>query len=204
MSIFDCVPAIATINVLTDSTVSKMKYFTFEGHTFSPLYLAGLAEDIKYNYLKVSTSSEPYYSAVKNTIYLNFPTPKNAGQRAMIVHEATHAMFDFQGRKMDVATSESLSFIAQCMYARLSGAFNLNDPEDRLSSWDWDANGDAYYLPNDAVFKKGWEIAASILAGGVNIFAVSGRDVTEMRSAVAAHPNYKSNHLDKTDFNGYR
>jgi hypothetical protein len=28
--------------------------------------------------------------------------------------------------------------------------------------------------------------------------------VTEMRNAVAAHPNYKSNHLDKTDFNGYR
>jgi len=204
MSISDSMAAAATVGVLAGSGVAQMKYFTFEGHTFSPIYLAGLADDIKYDYLKVKKDStrdgSSGYDAYTNTIYLNFTAPANAAQRAMIVHEATHAMFDFQGRKMDIATSESISYIAQCMHARLSGAFDLSDPDSRLGSWYEDDYGDWHESIRDGVFKTGWRIAEKLLAGG----SINGADVNDMRNAVSAHPYYASTYAQKTNFNGYR
>ena len=204
MSMFNAMAAAAAVCVLKDSTVSQMKYFTFEGHTFSPIYLAGLADDIKYDYLKVKQDStkdgSSGYDANTNTIYLNFFAPSNAAQRAMIVHEATHAMFDFQGRKMDIATSESVAYIAQCMYAQLSGAFDLNDPDSRLGMWKKTSEGEWVESIRDGVFKTGWRIAGKLIGGG----SVDSSDVSDMRAAVSAHPYYASTYTQKTDFNGYR
>lgn len=205
MSVFQSMPGISTITVLAGSGVAKMKYFTFEGHTFSPIYLAGLAEEIKYDYLKVrkdaTTDGSSGYDAWTNTIYLNFSHASTIEQKGMIVHEATHAMFDFQGRKMDVATSESLSYIAQCMYVQLNKSFDATNPDDRLGSWAEDKEtGEVYETVRDAVFKTGWRIAAKIIAGG----SVDGTDVSDMRSAVSAHPYYASKYSNQTNYNGYR
>lgn len=204
MSVLQSMPGISTIAVLAGATVARMKYFTFEGHTFSPLYLAGLADDIKYDYLKVRQDStkdgSSGYDAWTNTIYVNFSFASSVTQKAMIVHEATHAMFDFQGKKMDIATSESLAYIAQCMYARLSGAFDLTNPDDRISAWVWNKDGEAVYTVNDGVFKTAWRIAGKIIDGG----SVDATDVSDMRNAVSGHPYYASTYTQKTNFNGYR
>ena len=206
MSIFQStMPTMSTISVRSGAGVAKMKYFTFEGHTFSPIYLAGLAEEIKYDYLKVKQDTtkdgSSGYSAITNTIYLNFIHASSIEQKAMIVHEATHAMFDFQGRKMDVATSESLSYIAQCMYVQLNKSFDASNPDDRLGSWaENESTGEVYETVRDGVFKTGWRIAAKIIAGG----SVDASDVSDMRNAVSAHPYYASTFTQKTDFNGYR
>ncbi len=198
-TIFDTMAEISTTTVLAGAGVAKMKYFSFEGHTFSPLFLAGLAEDIKNKYLHVSKDStkdgSSGYDAFTNTIYLNFAGATSVTQKAMIVHEATHAMFDFQGRKMDIATSESLSYIAQCMYARVNSTDP--DPEARLYSED---------AARDKVFEVGWRIAGKIIANGSSnsVYSIESSDVNDMRAAVSVHPFYASTYTQKTDFNGYR
>lgn len=205
MSVLQSMPGISTVSVLTGAGVKKMKYFTFDGFMFSPLYLAGLADEIGYNYLHVTQDStkdgSSGYDAYTNTMYLTFSHASTIEQKGMVVHEATHAMFDFQGKKMTIATSESLSYIAQCMYVRLNGSFDPTNPDDRLGSWKENSDTGEWVETNrDGVFKEGWRIAGKVIAGE----NIDADDVRVMRNAVSTHPWYTSKAADTTDYNGYR
>ena len=207
----DVLPAASTVTVLTGVGVKKLKYFDFAGFMFSPLYLSGLADDINNDYLNVrydtSKDGSSGYSAKSNTIYLNFSYASSIEQKGMVVHEATHAMFDFQGKKMTISVSESLAYIAQCMYVQLNRNFNPNDPDDRLGSWKQNKDtGEWYETKRDGVFKKGWEIAKKIIAAnssGNSVYSVTSKDVDEMKKAVKDHPWYSSSASSYADFNGY-
>lgn len=197
----------SAIAVLSGGGVKKMKYFKFDNLMFSPIYLAGLADEIRYDYLHikhdVTKDGSSGYDAYTNTIYLNFPVAVTIENQGMIVHEATHAMFDFQGKKMDVATSESLAYIAQCMYVRLNTTFDPNDPEDRLASRDKDGKKTI----RDGVFDWGWYIAGKIIAANSTptaIYSVTETDIKGMKDAVVAHPWYSAIAYNQTNYNGYR
>jgi hypothetical protein len=207
MSVLQGMTESSVINVLSGGGVKKMKYFKFGNLMFSPIYLAGLADEIGYKYLHVehdvTKDGSSGYDAYTNTIYLTFPVAVTIENQGMIVHEATHAMFDFQGKGMDIATSESLAYIAQCMYVRLNTAFDPNDPEDRLASRDKDGKKTI----RDGVFDWGWYIAGKIIAANstaTNVYSVSEGDMGNMKKAVEVHPWYSSIAYNQTNFNGYR
>jgi hypothetical protein len=196
---------VSTINVLGGAGVRKMKYFSFDGFKFSPLYLGGLTDEIRYGYLFVESSdySYNYYDAIKNTIYLKFTSAGTVQEQGMIVHEATHTMFDFQGKVMTVGVSEALAYITQCMYVRLHTSQDVIDAGIRLS----DLDNAGHPTAKDGVFQYGWDIAGKIIASSssaTSVYTVSEKDVQDMKNAVAANPNYKSNASNYTDFNGYR
>lgn len=191
---------VSVITVLAGAGVAKMKYFNFDGYVFSPLFLAGMADDIRSNYLHVKTElsadGSSSYSSTSNTLYLNFAGASTIEQKGMIVHETTHAMFDFQGKKMDIQTSEALAYIAQCMYVKLNGNYG----ENRLAKM----NNKGEALAGDEVFEIGWEIAEKILAGKDAVFSVDSADANRMKIAVSMHPFYRTNYRDSANFDGYR
>lgn len=178
-------------NVLGSSRIHKMKKFTFQGHTFDPAHLAHMHYEVTQGALNVkldtSQNSSAYYKAGSNTLYIKFVNADSVTRQALIVHETTHALFDFKAAKMDIATSESIAYIAQCLYARANSA--NSDPDARL----YDEKSS-----KDKVFEVGWEIAGKLLNGG----SLSGDDVSNMRSAVSQHPYYASKHGTTADFDG--
>lgn len=207
MSILGTMTKTSAVNVLSGGGVKNMKYFKFDNLMFSPIYLAGLADEVGYNYLHiehdVSKDGSSGYDAYTNTIYLNFPIAGSIEQQGMVVHEATHAMFDFQGKGMDIVTSESLAYIAQCLYVRSNTTFDPNDPMDRLKSEDKHGN----LTIRDGVFSWGWYIAGKIIAGNSTptaVYSVTADDVKGMKKAVETHPWYSSIAYNQTNFNGYR
>jgi hypothetical protein len=189
---FSTISKFSAINVLSGSGVGRMKKFTFEGNTFVPETLAFLAWEIKNGTLLVEYEPGKNYSSYGyglDTIYLHFGVADSISREAMIVHEATHAMFDFQGKKMDIATSESLAYIAQCLYARANDP-GSSDPDYRIYS-----EGD-----KDKVFEVGWQIAGKLLGNG----NIEPDDVTRMRDAVSIHPFYASTATASANYDGYR
>lgn len=209
MPINSILPVISTVKVLAGAGVRKMKYFSFDGFMFSPIYLGGLAHDISDGYLFIEKSDDnySYYDAIKNTIYLKFTSANTIEEEGMIVHEATHTMFDFQGKTMTIAASEALAYIAQCMYVQLNGSFDPNNPDDRLGSWEQDKlTGEWKETKRDGVFKTGWDIAKKIIAGSSTggVFEVRREDVDSMKAAVKSHPWYASKASNYTDYNGFR
>ncbi len=193
MSIESSISKIAVLEVINGTGVSKLKEFTFDGHTFSPDILRYLAMEIQVGTLDVmyetkKMGGKAIYNSTENRLYVGFWTAGSLTRQAVIVHELTHAMFDFQARKMDVATSEAIAYIAQCQYALANS--ESSDPDDRLYS-----ENEA----KDKVFEVGWRIAGKILNGG----SVDQTDITDMRGAVSGHPEYAKDATASAGYDGY-
>jgi len=178
--------------VLKGAGVSKLKSFTFDGYTFSPGILTWMATEIQLGTLDVmyepKLNGKAIYNSTENRLYVGFWSAGSISRQALIVHEVTHAVMDFQAKKVDVATSESIAYIAQCLYARANST--STDPEDRLYS-----ENDA----KDKVFDVGWKIAGKILDGGT----VEQADVRDMRQAVSGHPEYAADATASAGYDGY-
>ncbi|REJ77341.1 MAG: hypothetical protein DWQ47_13210 [Acidobacteria bacterium] len=179
-------------SVLRSSKISKIPTFTFEGHTFRPGHLSHMYHELTNSNGKLNVevdtnqSSSAYYKSATNTLYLKFVGVNTLTRRALVVHETTHALFDFKAANMDIATSESIAYIAQCCYARANSTDP--DPEVRLTG-----AGN-----KDVVFEVGWRIAGKLLGGG----SIDSTDVRDMRDAVAIHPFYSADHSTAADFDG--
>jgi hypothetical protein len=193
MSISDYLTAAAKASVayvLGSPKIGKMKKFTVSSHTFEPSHLAHMSYEARQGALnvavKTSLNGSAYYKAGNNTLYVGFYVADSITKEALIVHEATHALFDFKAAKMDIATSEAISYIAQCQYARANNTDP--DPESRL----WDEG------TKDTVFEVGWKLAGKLLNGS----SLTGSDVSEMKDAVSQHPNYAANGSVIADFDG--
>ena len=190
MSYEDVVATMSTINALKSYGVSKLRQFTFHGHLFSPGDLIGMAAEIENGNISVKYNSKlkgsAEYDSGTNTLYLGFLSINGfITRKALVVHETTHAMYDRQSKSMDIATSESIAYIAQCQYARA----NSTDPDSRLNSSDSN---------KDRVFEVGWDIAGKILNGG----SVDSTDVSNMRQAISNHPYYVKNASSNAGFDG--
>lgn len=191
MGILDLMSEVAVIGVLVGHGVSNMKGFTFESHNFAPSLLPRVAYEIQEGKIGVKYSSTigsiAIYNSTENNFYLGFLSADSESRKALVVHEATHALYDYQSATMDVATSESIAYIAQCIYARANTT--STDPNARLFSDD---------PAKDKVFEVGWKIAGKIIGGG----AIDSTDCTDMRNAVKGHPYYASEASDSAGFNG--
>lgn len=185
-----------TVAVLNSAAISKLKPFDFQGHTFSPNFLATMAWEIQNGYMSVvyepKLSGKAIYNSTENRLYVGFHIADSISRQALIVHEVTHAMFDFQGRDMDVATSESISYIAQCQYARANSS--SSDPDARLYS---------EIEAKDKVFDVAWNIAGKILGSNAKVTTVNEADVSEIRQAVSGHPEYAKDAAASAGYNGY-
>ena len=182
----------STMALLSGPGVSKMRSFTFNGYTFNPSNLPLMAYEIRDGRMGVTVDSrlidKAIYNSTENTLYVGFYAPTTLSQQALVIHEVTHAVCDFQAKKMDIATSESIAYIAQCQFARANNP--SDDPEVRLYDED-DAK--------DLVFQKGWEIAGKILDGDT----VSQEDMNEMRYYLCKHPEYAKDAKSSAGFDGY-
>ncbi|MBX7172652.1 MAG: hypothetical protein K1X72_16910 [Pyrinomonadaceae bacterium] len=188
----NAIAATSVVGVLLGHGVSNMSGFTFEGYSFSPSVLSLMAYEIRDGRMGVTYSSKigtkAIYNSTENNLYLGFLNASSESRRALVVHEVTHAVCDFQAKKMDVAQSESIAYIAQCLYARANST--SNDPDARLYSDD---------EAKDKVFEIGWRIAGKIIDGG----AVDSGDCVDMRAAVKGHPYYASNASSSAGYDGY-
>jgi hypothetical protein len=184
--VFDGIAANSVITVLLGHGVSNMKKFTFEGYNFDASALSVMAYEIRDGRMGVAYSdkmgTKAIYNSTENKLYVGFFSAESDSRKALIVHETTHALCDFQAKKMDVAKSESIAYIAQCLYARANS--NSNDPDARLYSED---------EAKDKVFEIGWRIAGKIIDGGT----------IDMRSAVSGHPYYATNASSSAGYDGY-
>ncbi len=200
MSFGSSVSKIAVLGVLSGTGFSRLKEFKFDGNTFSPEILGLLGLEIQAGTLDImyetkKMGGKAIYNSTENRLYVGFWSAGTLTRQAVIVHELTHAMFDFQAKKMDVATSESIAYIAQCQYAMANS--DSTDPEDRLyAAGDVDA---ADYELRDAVFVEGWRIAGKVLNGT----ALNADDAKKMRDAVSAHPEYAADATASAGYDGY-
>jgi len=178
------------VSFLKDSSIQKMKDFSFGGIGFSAKVFPVLAQIIDDGKIDVefdsSLKGQAAYDYAKNTLFVNFTKPEALTKKALLVHECTHAVYDCVKQKMNVQTSESIAYIAQCMYARQNapaGSPRLQNANDSV---------------RDEVFKVGWEIAGNIIEGK----SISLSEQSAMLSAVSKHPFYSGNFAASAGFNG--
>lgn len=179
-------------SVLGSANLQKIQDFSFGGHMFKTSDLAHLYHEITNPAGKLNVKVNPnqkwpaFYKAKTNTLHLKFYVASDLTKEALVVHESTHAVFDFKKAKMDIGTSEAIAYIAQCQYARANST--SNDPDVRLFD-----EGD-----DDWVFDIGWKLAGKLLGGG----SLSSSDEADMKQAVKKHSFYGKDHSHTADFDG--
>jgi hypothetical protein len=182
----------AVLGVLMLPTVFMMKPFKVNTHEFKPADLFALTTTIAMDKIHVkfdaSVAGHAEYDTGTNTFLVAFTVATTLTRKALIVHEATHALCDFKNKStMDIGESESMAYIAQCQFARLL----KTDPDPAVRLMDTPAN-------KDKVFEVGWGIAGTLLGGGLP----GASDITDMRNAVNIHPNYKGKVANNAKYNG--
>lgn len=175
--------------VLRGSDTQKIRSFAFNGKGFAPGVFPILADMIDGGSIKAehdsSKSGMAEYDYGTNTLYLGFNEATSLTRKALILHEATHAVYDMVSTKMSVADSESIAYIVQCQYARA----NNSDPSQRLTG---------NTPEKDKVFELAWEIAGKLLGGT----KPSQTDYNSLVDAVSKHPYYMGKAAADAGFNG--
>jgi len=193
MGVFDFAATEVTVAVLNGDSAAKIVDFEFDGFQFLLSQLLHMSLEITHPHggltveYNSSLNGRAEYDHDTNTLFLGFIVPDSITKGGLIVHEVTHAMFDLKQSVMDIATSESISYIVQCQFIRANYA--STGPTDRV-------NGST--PTKDKVFEVGWRLAGQALAGT----AISATDVSDMRAAVAQHPYYINKHTNAASWNG--
>lgn len=182
----------AVVNTLTGAGVHVIKPYTIRGFTLLNINFSVVAVNVSAGVTKVVYDSSEVgmaeYDTGTNTFHLGFTDANSLSRKALIVHESVHAVCDLMNlTTMDIGTSESAAYLAQCLYAR--GNSTDPDPDARLYSEDED---------KDRVFQVGWELAGTLLAGSTP----STADYDRLRDAVNRHPYYRGKAGDSARFNG--
>jgi hypothetical protein len=179
------------VNILGSSEAKKINSFTFYGKHFTVTTFANIKDLVEQGLIKVehdaTQSGRAEYDYGTNTLYFGFTSTTELSKKALVVHEAVHAVYDLVKMKMSVADSESIAYIVQCQYARA----NNPNPDERLTS------------PNkakDKVFEIGWRIAGKLL--GQDSSQLTDDDYRSMREAVSQHPLYAAKAAGDAGFNG--
>lgn len=207
MSIENTVAKYTVMGLLGSSEMSGLRSFTFEGYKFNPSNLSLMAYEIRDERMSVvfepKLKGKALYNSTENRLYLKVPMPGSLTEKALVVHEITHAVCDFQGKKMDIATSESIAYISQCMFLILNGNYDPGKPDERVGDWELDPHTGEYISgKKDKVFVHGYRIANKVINGE----SVSQEDMNEMRYAIKNHPTYnnaKCNPLASAGYDGY-
>jgi len=178
----------AVKNTLTDSTVAKIKTFSFSGIGFDIQTFPVLKTFIDSGKIKVeydsAKSGMAEYDYKTNTIITGIKIAIGYAEMGLIVHECVHAVYDVAKQKMSTAISEAIAYIVQSQYVYVA-----NGPGKRLSHSN---------ATKDLVFQYAWAIAACIQEGK----PIDKLDKSNLISAISAHPFYAKNATSDAGFDG--
>ncbi|HEY8560960.1 MAG TPA: hypothetical protein VIL74_11355 [Pyrinomonadaceae bacterium] len=181
------------VNILAGPEIQKINSFTFYGKHFTAMTFGNIKSLVESGFIKVAydekLNGQAAYDYGNNTLYLGFKNTTELTKKALVVHEAVHAVYDMVKMKMSVADSEAIAYIVQCQYARANS--NSSDPNDRLFSSN---------KANDKVFEVGWRIAGKLL--GKDSSPLTDSDYAAMREAVSQHTFYAGKAAGSAGFNG--
>ena len=127
----------------------------------------------------VAVNASAEYDSKADTFRLTFDTATVDTQIALIIHEALHASCDARGlRKMRIATSEALGYVAQCVFLRgkqvgttVSNARLFSDTDIAL----------------DLIFEHPWRLAGLALAGT----EILRGEAAPLEQAIGSYKKYK-------------
>jgi hypothetical protein len=136
------------------------------------------------------------YSSSENTLYVpsaNFLEGNVIHDKALVVHEMTHALMDYHRHNMAVRQSEAVAYLAQMMYVFNHGITST----ERLLDFSEGTGGN-----ESDIFIAAWNIAHSILTtrGGYDVAGDSGAG---LEAALARHPLYRRRADNETDYAGW-
>ncbi len=159
---------------LTSTSVSKVR-FQFAGHSITPQLFGTVRQLVNGGAIAVRSnpglSSGGRYVFGDNLFEFRFSNASGVKEKALIVHEAVHAIQDYQAKAMKTILAEAEAYLAQMIYARA----NLSSKPN--------------FGSRGRVFEVAWDIAGNVLDGKQPTDAEQAR----LRSAVRADPTY-ANH----------
>jgi hypothetical protein len=133
------------LSVLREPVVSMMDFGV--GRVFVPAtHYEWVARAIERNYITVRedpklTGSALYFWGANRIDLPAYGVRPTIGQRALIIHECTHAIVDLRKLTTQVDETEGLAYVAQALYANLQGQTHghtvSEDPHDPLSWASW-------------------------------------------------------------------
>jgi hypothetical protein len=109
------------------------------------------------------------------------------GDQAGIIHEITHALFDFHGYNTTVGVEEATAYIAETLFALVRGSRRSSDDPQ-----------------SDKILKAAYEVVNGrkmILQTGQKLSSRDA-DVRKLVEAVRAHPDYSGSANDGNHVNG--
>ncbi len=180
------------VNFLSGQDVYKIKFFKMDSVHLHPVLFLNLPSLILLGKIKVKFASGSFYYSGSDTLEFSFTTASSLTQKALIMHEATHAVLDVMTAPgMKIADSEAMAYIVQCQYARA----NNTVAGARLGASDTStADGKA----EDKVFKIAWTIAGKILK---NKTPKNG-DYQKLKKAISKAPKYRTTYNDTANWDG--
>jgi hypothetical protein len=133
------------LSVLREPVVTLMNFGV--GRLFVPAtHYEWVAKAIERNYItvrEVSTlsGSAVYYWGANRIDVPAYTARPSVGERALIIHECTHAIVDLRKITTKVDETEALAYVAQALYSNLQGLTHRHivseDPHDVLSWVSW-------------------------------------------------------------------
>jgi hypothetical protein len=178
------------IAVLGGAEMKAVRPFTIKGQLIAYNHYSLVATHIQKGDIKIKHfPDEPetaYYEPGTDTFYVDGNGVIDCHRKALIVHEATHAINDIAFINMDIATSEALSYVAQAQYMRA----NSGKGSTRQLHGDTDEQ--------DKVFELAWSIATTLAINKTP----SEAEYDALRAAINLAPKYLGTGADPTNFNG--
>lgn len=180
------------VNFLTGQDIYTIKPFKMDSVQMHPIMFSTLLPNILVGKIKVKFASGAAYDSGSDTLEFGFTTATSLSQKALILHEATHAVLDvIMAPGMKIADSEAMAYIVQCQYARA----NNTVAGARLGASDTTtADGKA----EDKVFSTAWKIAGKIL----NNNAPTNGDYRRLKKAISKAPKYRTTYNDAANWDG--
>lgn len=186
----------SVINTLRSSEVQKMKPFSFGQCTIAPVEYTKLAWSmILYDNPQIVKNSrmkeaDADYATGSNKLRFKFNKAVSVEQKALVIHEATHAVMDMLKIKMLVKYAEMFAYIAQCQFAMVAAPQNGRFYEE----------ADKHDPENigDQRFAAAWNIAKRLQSGG----SVDSEDYENLADLISIDPKYKTLCNKMADYNG--
>jgi hypothetical protein len=175
------------LSVLRSGGVDKIKPFTAYGQSIFPIYYKSLAARLSmFDSIQVvqTTDGNVEYIPADNKMIIGFPPTHEPHKKALVIHEATHAVCDMIKMPVNNDVGEVLAYVAQCQYYK-ANAGNIDLGDDRDSDI-------------TEVLRLAGAIAWNILNGGTP----SAGDYDALRVKIAAHADYSQYAAVSAGFNG--
>jgi hypothetical protein len=175
------------VNVLMGGETDKIRPFTAFGQSIFPIYYKTLGTRISlFDSVKVikSDQNDARYFPGNNKMYLGFEATTDQFLKSLLVHEATHAVSDMIRMPVNNDVGEVLAYVAQLQYYKAT----VGDID--------------VFVPGDESMNNILKLAGSIAWNILNGSTPTASDYNDLRTKIAAHPDYSEYAAYRADFEG--